>query len=373
MPSGHSRRQADRALRRLSGPDASVGALPSRAPDACPLVTRPTSRRLGALVALALSAAALLAACGGGSAPSATARAAAQRDPAAPAAGASAAVTPCTPRPGRTLDGAGPFAVQRVHGPLARPVAGSSTSRRIDPTMWFPTAAATAAARGCQWRLILLSHGVASSPDRYARLAVHLASQGFVVLGPHHPDGDSRGFDEGSERVDDLSYLLDHLALVEQRLAPRLRGRIDGQAVGVAGHSFGAFSAAALTARDPRVKAAMIMAGGADPSTAAAIRVPTLAVAGGADPLVSVERVRGFADSIPPSTPHALAVIAGAGHVAYGNRCVQFGIGTCNTVARTASAMFLTYLAGLPGDSAPIDPGHAGPGVTITAVHMPPA
>ena len=101
--------------------------------------------------------------------------------------------------------------------------------------MRSPLAAATAAApRLPSGDLTLLSHGVASSPDRYARLAVHLAGQGFVVLGPHHPDGDSRGFDEGSERVDDLSYLLDHLDPAPQGLAPGLRGRVKGQAVGVA-------------------------------------------------------------------------------------------------------------------------------------------
>jgi predicted dienelactone hydrolase len=240
--------------------------------------------------------------------------------------------------------------------------------------MWFPRAAAAAAAAAaapaCRYDLILLSHGVSSSPDRYAVLAVHLASQGFVVLGPHHLDGASRGFDEGTERVDDLSYLLDHLDGVLQRLAPRLRGRVNGRAVGVAGHSFGAFTGAALTARDSRVKAAMIMAGGSDPSEAAAIKVPTLAVAGGADPLVPIERVRGFADAIPATTPHAFAVIAGAGHTAYGNRCVNFG--TCAIVARTASAMFLTYLAGVPGASGPLEPPHPSPRVTITAVGMPP-
>ena len=66
---------------------------------------------------------------------------------------------------------------------------------------------------------------------------------------------------------------------------------------------------------------------------------------GGADPLVPVARVRGFADAIPATTPHGFGVIAGAGHAAYGNPCVKFG--NCTTVARTAPAMFL-YLPGRP-------------------------
>jgi hypothetical protein len=83
-----------------------------------------------------------------------------------------------------------------------------------------------------------------------------------------------------------------------------------------------------------------------------------------------VERVRGFADSLPASTPHGFAVIAGAGHTSYGNRCVSFG--ACAIVARTASAFFLTYLAGLTGDSGPLEPGHPEPRVTLTTVGMPP-
>jgi len=359
-------------LSRLSGTRASVGDLLRRPSAARPPVARPASRRpglrrRGAALALALGTATLVAACGSGgptaAAPVSRVRSSAGRDPAA-------AATACTPRIGRGLAAPGPFAVRRVHAALSRPVSGSSGTRRIDPTMWFPRAAAAGAAPGCRYDLILLSHGVSSSPDRYSGLAAHLASQGFVVLGPHHPDGASRRFDEGTERIDDLSYLLDHLDAVLQRLAPGLQGRVNGQAVGVAGHSFGAFTGAALAARDHRVKAALIMAGGSDPAMAAAIKVPTLAIAGGADPLVPIERVRGFADAIPATTPHGFAVIAGAGHTAYGDRCVNFG--TCSIVARTASAMFLTYLAGVPGASGPLEPPHPAPRVTLTAVGMPP-
>lgn len=367
-PSGRSRPPRD-PLSRLSGSRASVARLLRRPSATCSPVgrlasRRPGLRRRGAALALALSTATLVAACGGGGQTAAApVTGTARRDPVA-------AATPCTPWTGSGLAAPRPFAVRRAHVALSRPLSGSGGRRPIDPTMWFPRAAAARSAPRCRYALILLSHGVDSSPDRYSGLAAHLASQGFVVLGPHHPDGASRAVDEGTERIDDLSYLLDHLDAVLQRLAPRLGGRVNGQAVGVAGHSFGAFTGAALTARDHRVKAALIMAGGSDPAMAAAIEVPTLAVAGGADRLVPTERVRSFADAIPATTPHGFAVIAGAGHTAYGDRCANFG--TCSIVARIASAMFLIYLAGVPGASGPLEPPHPAPRVTLTAVGMPP-
>jgi predicted dienelactone hydrolase len=310
------------------------------------------SRAIGGAVV----SAAVLAGCGGGHG------AAGQSRTASPAAVARAAAV-CVPRTGSDLAAPGPFRVRTTHGTLVRRDTGGSL-RRIDPTIWYPLGRSR-----CRLPLVLLSHGVHGAPGRYAPFAAHLASQGFVVLGPHHPDREAEGADEGAERVADLTFLLDHLGTVERRLAPQLEGAIDGRRVGVLGHSFGAYAAGALAAEDRRVVAVMGMAGGTDPGTAAAIHAPTLAVAGGSDHLVPVAHVQAFADALPASTPHGFMDIAAARHTSF--RCADVRV--CGLLERTASAFFFTYLARVPGATAPLDPARVGgPGVSLTTVGMPP-
>jgi dienelactone hydrolase len=166
-----------------------------------------------------------------------------------------------------------------------------------------------------------------------------------------------------------VRYLLDHLDAVASRLAPALRGRLDARAVGGLGHSFGGYAVSALAARDGRVKALMVMAGGTDPGTAQRIRVPTLALAGGRDHLIPVSRVQAFEAAIPASIPHGLLVIADSGHTGF--RCDTPAI--CEVLERSASALFLTYLAGLRDAAWPLDPARVDDArVKLTTVGMPP-
>jgi predicted dienelactone hydrolase len=207
--------------------------------------------------------------------------------------------------------------------------------RRIDPTAWFPRAS-------CRAPLILFSHGVYGRPEYYSRLLAHLASEGFVVLAPHHPDRTEVG-DEFAERTLDMTYLLDHLKAVADRVARGLAGRIDATRVGIAGHSFGGATAAEVAATDPRVRAAVAMAGGGTADAARSIRVPFLALAGGRDRLIPAAFVRRFVAAIPASTPHRLIVLRRAGHNAYGNGCAAFH--ACRAVATCVTRFLLAYVA----------------------------
>jgi predicted dienelactone hydrolase len=314
------------------------------------------TRRAGT-VATAIAVAATLAGCGS-----------AVQTPVRPGDPASRAGSACPPL-ARDLAAPGPFRVGRRSAVVARRDSAGAR-RHIDPTAWFPRSPA-GAARRCPLGLILFSHGVNGAPRNYSQLLAHLASQGFVVLAPHHPDARAGGADEAAERVADLTYLLDHWPSLGRRLVGGLARRVSARRVGAAGHSFGGHSVADLAATDGRVKAVVVMAAGTDPATAARVTAPTLALAGAADTLVPVSRVRGFEQALPSSTPHGLLVIAHAGHGAYGDTCVAAR--TCDIVERPASALFLTYLAGRRDAAAPLDPRRVhDPRVTLTTVGMPP-
>jgi predicted dienelactone hydrolase len=103
----------------------------------------------------------------------------------------------------------------------------------------------------------LLSHGLGSRPEDFESVAEHLASYGYVVAIPQHPGSDTqrkqalfKGFsrevfdiDDFLERPKDISAVIDEL---ERRNQTEFGGRLDLENVGVAGHSFGAYTALAV-------------------------------------------------------------------------------------------------------------------------------
>ena len=105
--------------------------------------------------------------------------------------------------------------------------------------------------------VIVFSHGLSSSPDNFAQIATHLASYGYVVAIPQHPGSDIRHTEDFIEgytrqiferqefinRPQDISFVLDELT----RLNPtEFDGKLNLDSVGVAGHSFGGYTALAV-------------------------------------------------------------------------------------------------------------------------------
>ncbi|MDX2230346.1 MAG: hypothetical protein NW220_11960 [Leptolyngbyaceae cyanobacterium bins.349] len=105
--------------------------------------------------------------------------------------------------------------------------------------------------------VVILSHGLGSKPEDFARRAQHLASYGFVVALPQHPGSDAGQVQElkaglsGAyfltsdfiDRPKDISYVIDEL---ERRNQSEFGGQLDLQSVGVAGHSFGGYGVLAV-------------------------------------------------------------------------------------------------------------------------------
>lgn len=111
--------------------------------------------------------------------------------------------------------------------------------------------------RSGQAPVLILSHGLSSRPEDFARSAEHMASYGYVVALPQHPGSDhlqaqalktglSRQVFLTSEFIDrpqDISYVIDEL---ERRNLSEFEGRLNLQSVGVAGHSFGGYGVMAV-------------------------------------------------------------------------------------------------------------------------------
>jgi len=105
--------------------------------------------------------------------------------------------------------------------------------------------------------VVLVSHGLASRPEDFAKRAKHLATYGFVVALPQHPGSDLQyledmfaglhrnifDVDEFINRPLDISFLIDEL---ERRNQSQFEGKLNLKRVGVVGHSFGGYTALAV-------------------------------------------------------------------------------------------------------------------------------
>ncbi|MFT6375705.1 MAG: putative dienelactone hydrolase [Myxococcota bacterium] len=89
--------------------------------------------------------------------------------------------------------------------------------------------------------LVILSHGFGMNPEWYP-LAEHLASHGFVVLGPEHSD-----FDWATDIIAaTIARPADIRATIDLAEGGALGGAIDATHVAVVGHSYGGYSALAV-------------------------------------------------------------------------------------------------------------------------------
>lgn len=206
--------------------------------------------------------------------------------------------------------------------------------------------------------VIVFSHGAGESKDAAPELSRHWCSHGYVCVHPTHAVSkpprrrhsvtrvfrefnrrEQEGAESWADRTQDLSFVIDSLPLLEKQ-APVLQDKIDVHSVGIAGHSFGAYTvmlvAGATLApqnggetvsyKDPRPRAVLILSGpGRDEFGLAehswdAISIPMMVMAGSRDPGLKWGQGpmwRAEPYTFAPAGEKHLVYLRGANHVSY--------------------------------------------------------
>lgn len=118
--------------------------------------------------------------------------------------------------------------------------------------------------------VVVFSHGLGSSPQRFSQLLDAWAVAGYVVAAPRFPLTSDANPDHDLEVDDqvnlpaDVSFVIDQVLAASQTPGDPLEGRVDPGAIGAAGFSLGGGATYALvfndTYRDPRIRSAAILA-----------------------------------------------------------------------------------------------------------------
>jgi dienelactone hydrolase len=188
------------------------------------------------------------------------------------------------------------------------PAAASYTGQDLDPISqdcFTPRLGGTerrqrairdAAARPGIFPLMIFSHYSGGHRRASTFLCTHLASHGYVVAALDHSEGIApelaRREGESDEqrkarwqaviasRVPDVRFLLDH---VLQSGAWNSAARIDPERIGIAGHSFGGWTALATPETDQRIRAVVALAPGGNSNPRPGILPVTLTFEYGRD------------------------------------------------------------------------------------------
>lgn len=194
------------------------------------------------------------------------------------AVGVGLVATATPPPPSGTQSAAriadGPYAVGRVEmdwvdASRATPANGDyagSDVRSLPTLVWYPEGYDGSSP------LVVYSHGFRSNREGGAYLAEHLASYGYVVASANFPL--SNGTAPGGSTIDDVinqpgdvSFVIDQVLALDGDDKP-FASEIDAERIGAMGLSLGGLTTTLVTFhpdwRDPRIKAAVSMAGPAD-------------------------------------------------------------------------------------------------------------
>ncbi len=169
--------------------------------------------------------------------------------------------------------------------------------------------------------LVLFSHGLTSNPEAYQGIATRFAAAGFVVAAPAYPYTNSAAdpynpADLINQPADASAVITAVLSLAATPGDP-LAGHVDASRVGAAGHSAGAYTTVGLLsgARDNRVRAAIVVAGGSLGGSFTGPAASVLFVHGDKDPVVSYPIGQAIYQAVP--WPKAFLTVVDGDHSSY--------------------------------------------------------
>ncbi|HEY8545977.1 MAG TPA: hypothetical protein VIL36_13050, partial [Acidimicrobiales bacterium] len=182
--------------------------------------------------------------------------------------------------------------------------------RTLETVVLYPTANVEATSESTDVRpagppaadgpfpLVVFAHGDSAGPEAYVPLVEPLVREGYVVALPRFPrtSRSATGLADAVDQPADVSFVIDQVLALSDRPDGWLAGRVDPDRIAVAGHALGAITAVAVTydrcCADPRIDAAIAVAGTGVPSAAGALDdpppTPLLLVHGVDDPTVPV-------------------------------------------------------------------------------------
>ena len=230
------------------------------------------------------------------------------------------------PEPVSFEDAPGPLAVGRKADVL---LYDQTRDREVTATFWYPIEGTNAGPEQAseeaalipgerQFPLLILVHGIEdNAPGTWPYLAPHLASHGYIVLAP----STGSTFATAGDIVNhpgDISFLID-AALGVNDAESMFANRIDTDKISLGGFSFGGL-ATYMTAydpryQDPRIQAAMIMAGPTNESAPVNTKLTLFAIYGTKDPLVPYDTGLNMYEAA--NAPKYLLTLEGGGHLGF--------------------------------------------------------
>lgn len=210
--------------------------------------------------------------------------------------------------------------------------------------------------------LVVFSHGNGGTRVQSTFLAEALASHGFVVASPDHVGNTAAELVTGtgvSQAQSALDRPLDVTAVIDDLVARSadpddlLADTVDGDAVGVTGHSFGGFTTLASAVEtdgvpaEPRVRAIAPIAPASSPigdEALASITTPILLVGGTLDTTTEIDPEVTRPWGLVGSSERYRVDVEGAGHISFTDLCP---VGEAYAARPDAVPLIVAYIDGL--------------------------
>lgn len=231
--------------------------------------------------------------------------------------------------------------------------------------------------------VIIFSHGLGSNRDGYEYLGRYWAGSGYISVHLQHHGSDSETLmsaglldvvstlkesvseENAIHRVSDVSFAIDELMRINAQSESPLFEKINSQAIGMAGHSYGGWTAMAVAGQrsgpkeiiltESRIKAAVAMSAPVPASSKERdrsfmdIKIPVFIMTGTLDncPLGETSaRERRIVYDKTTNSKTCFVTFNGANHFSFGGRALGKNDKFKSMICEGSLAFFETYLRG---------------------------